>query len=307
MAHTKRFIFTFFCWCLLCNMLWAQVTPTGGMQLYRTQSGHYAFHTLLNDRVLSSVMIESGIHAALIDSAFIHKHQHELGLTIRPNNMNKEINLGGTVYRITHRAKGPLKMSVCVYEGELLVLAHYRDETEVTIPIQRLHQKNDWGSRIVMLDIKNKHMRMLTREELRRWDCPRHKINRRSYMRMPAINTTIAIKTSDSTLSLKGNFTIDLGNPMPLYLREQSLGVQQLLDGNKAINLTAGYNQRGEVVAQAFKPLSSEILGHTFTQPTICVTDKLQRFTTDGLIGLPLFTEHAVAFDFDNDYLYIQE
>ena len=307
MAHTKRFIFTLFCWCLVCNMLWAQVTPTGGMQLYRTQSGHYAFHTLLNDRVLSSVMIESGIHAALIDSAFIHKHQHELGLTIRPNNMNKEINLGGTVYRITHRAKGPLKMSGCVYEGELLVLAHYRDETEVTIPIQRLHQKNDWGSRIVMLDIKNKHMRMLTREELRRWDCPRHKINRRSYMRMPAINTTIAIKTSDSALSLKGNFTIDLGNPMPLYLREQSLGVQQLLDGNKAINLTAGYNQRGEVVAQAFKPLSSEILGHTFTQPTICVTDKLQRFTTDGLIGLPLFMEHAVAFDFDNDYLYIQE
>ena len=307
MAHTKRFIFTFFCWCLLCNMLWAQVTPTGGMQLYRTQSGHYAFHTLLNDRVLSSVMIESGIHAALIDSAFIHKHQHELGLTIRPNNMNKEINLGGTVYRITHRAKGPLKMSGCVYEGELLVLAHYRDETEVTIPIQRLHQKNDWGSRIVMLDIKNKHMRMLTREELRRWDCPRHKINRRSYMRMPAINTTIAIKTSDSTLSLKGNFTIDLGNPMPLYLREQSLGVQQLLDGNKAITLTAGYNQQGEVVAQAFKPLSSEILGHTFTLPTICVTDKLQRFTTDGLIGLPLFTEHAVAFVFDNDYLYIQE
>ena len=307
MAHTKRFIFTLFCWCLVCNMLWAQVTPTGGMQLYRTQSGHYAFHTLLNDRVLSSVMIESGIHAALIDSAFIHKHQHELGLTIRPNNMNKEINLGGTVYRITHRAKGPLKMSGCVYEGELLVLAHYRDETEVTIPIQRLHQKNDWGSRIVMLDIKNKHMRMLTREELRRWDCPRHKINRRSYMRMPAINTTIAIKTSDSTLSLKGNFTIDLGNPMPLYLREQSLGVQQLLDENKAITLTAGYNQRGEVVAQAFKPLSSEILGHTFTQPTICVTDKLQRFTTDELIGLPLFTEHAVAFDFDNDYLYIQE
>ena len=307
MAHTKRFIFTFFCWCLLCNMLWAQVTPTGGMQLYRTQSGHYAFHTLLNDRVLSSVMIESGIHAALIDSAFIHKHQHELGLTIRPNNMNKEINLGGTVYRITHRAKGPLKMSGCVYEGELLVLAHYRDETEVTIPIQRLHQKNDWGSRIVMLDIKNKHMRMLTREELRRWDCPRHKINRRSYMRMPAINTTIAIKTSDSTLSLKGNFTIDLGNPMPLYLREQSLGVQQLLDGNKAITLTAGYNQQGEVVAQAFKPLSSEILGHTFTLPTICVTDKLQRFTTDGLIGRPLFTEHAVAFVFDNDYLYIQE
>jgi hypothetical protein len=94
---------------------------------------------------------------------------------------------------------------------------------------------------------------------------------------------------------------------MPLYLREQSLGVQQLLDENKAITLTAGYNQRGEIVAQAFKPFGCEILGHSFTLPTICITDKLQRFTTDGLIGLPLFTEHAVAFDFDNDYLYIQE
>ena len=252
-------------------------------------------------------MIESGIHAALIDSAFIHKHQHELGLTIRPNNMNKEINLGGTVYRITHRAKGSLKMSDCVYEGEFLVLSHYRNETEVTIPIQRLRQKNDWGSRIVMLDIKNNQMRMLTRNELQSWDCTRHKINHRSYMRMPAISTTITITTSESTLSLEGNFNIDLGNPMPLYLREQSLEVQRFLNENKAITLTAGYNQRGEVVAQAFKPFSCEILGHTLSLPTICVTDKLQRFTTDGLIGLPLFMEHAVAFDFDNDYLYIQE
>lgn len=305
MTPTKRLILILFC--CLSNMLWAQVDPVGGMRLYRTRSGHYAFHTLLNDRVLSSVMIESGIHAALIDSAFIHKHQHKLGLTIRPNNMNKEINLGGTVYRITHRAKGSLKMSDCVYEGEFLVLSHYRNETEVTIPIQRLRQKNDWGSRIVMLDIKNNQMRMLTRNELQSWDCTRHKINHRSYMRMPAISTTITITTSESTLSLEGNFNIDLGNPMPLYLREQSLEVQRFLNENKAITLTAGYNQRGEVVAQAFKPFSCEILGHTLSLPTICVTDKLQRFTTDGLIGLPLFMEHAVAFDFDNDYLYIQE
>ena len=305
MKPTKRLILILFC--CLSNMLWAQVNPVSGMRLYRTRSGHYAFHTLLNDRVLSSVMIESGIHAALIDSAFIHKHQHELGLTIRPNNMNKEINLGGTVYRITHRAKGSLKMSDCVYEGEFLVLSHYRNETEVTIPIQRLRQKNDWGSRIVMLDIKNNQMRMLTRNELQSWDCTRHKINHRSYMRMPAISTTITITTSESTLSLEGNFNIDLGNPMPLYLREQSLEVQRFLNENKAITLTAGYNQRGEVVAQAFKPFSCEILGHTLSLPTICVTDKLQRFTTDGLIGLPLFMEHAVAFDFDNDYLYIQE
>ncbi|MBR5147931.1 MAG: hypothetical protein IKV15_01880 [Bacteroidaceae bacterium] len=305
MKPTKRLILILFC--CLSNMLWAQVDPVGGIRLYRTRSGHYAFHTLLNDRVLSSVMIESGIHAALIDSAFIHKHQHELGLTIRPNNMNKEINLGGTVYRITHRAKGSLKMSDCVYEGEFLVLSHYRNETEVTIPIQRLRQKNDWGSRIVMLDIKNNQMRMLTRNELQSWDCTRHKINHRSYMRMPAISTTITITTSESTLSLEGNFNIDLGNPMPLYLREQSLEVQRFLNENKTITLTAGYNQRGEVVAQAFKPFSCEILGHTLSLPTICVTDKLQRFTTDGLIGLPLFMEHAVAFDFDNDYLYIQE
>ena len=222
MAHTKRALLTLFCWCSLSNILCAQIAPANSMRLYRTQSGHYAFHTLLNDRVLSSVMIESGIHAALIDSAFIHKHQHELGLTIRPNNMNKEINLGGTVYRITHRAKGNLKMNGCVYEGEFLVLSHYRNETEVTIPIQRLRQKDDWGSRIVMLDIKNNQMRMLTRNELRSWDCPRHKMNHRSYMRMPAISTTIAITTSESTLFLEGNFNIDLGNPMPLYLREQS-------------------------------------------------------------------------------------
>lgn len=303
----KQRLLTIICCLVFAHTLFAQTSHSTSLHLYRTQSGHYAFNTLINDKVLASVMIESGIHAALVDSSYLFNHLDELDLEVYPNDMNKEMNLGGNIYRITHIAKGKLRFGNAVYNGRILVLAHYRDETELTIPIQRLYHAHDYNSRIVMLDITNKHMQMLSRRDLREWNSTRHKINRRTYERMPAIKTHIAFNINGETAVIEGNFNIDLGNPMLLYLREQSDAVERMLHENEHIELTIGRNRHGQAVAQTFTPKRCAILGELFEHPIICITDKLNRFTTDGLIGLPFFMGRKVAFDFEDNFLYIQK
>lgn len=305
-SKMRRAIITITCWITILCFAHAQ-TAASKMHLRRTQSGHYAFSTLLNDRVMTSVMIESGMHIALIDSAFAHTYRHELGLKILPNDMNKEINLGGSIYSITHRAKGALKMGNSIYDGEFLVLAHYKDEVTLTIPIQRLRHSDTWNSHIVMLDLENGDMRMLTRKELSLWKCSRYKMNRRSYMRMPAIKTTITTTIGEETRELAGNFNIDLGNPMLLYLRAQSNKVNLLLNETSSLKISKGYTNKSDTSVRIFRPSECHILNRRFDTPTICITDKLQRFTTDGLIGLPFLMGRTVAFDFNYNYLYIKD
>lgn len=276
------------------------------MPLHRTASGHYAFHTLVNDKVMSRVMIESGIYAAVVDSAFFFKHKKELGMVALPNERNKEMNLGGKVYRITHRAKGKLPMGNMVYKGEVLILANYKNDTPITLPIQNLYHRNDWGSRIIMLDLDGGKLQMLTRSELHQWQGRRYKLNRNTYGRMPAVKGTIVFDTPEGEVALDGNFNIDLGNPMPLYLREQSETVKEFLEGNNGMYPTLGTSRSGQTL-KTLMPQRCSMLGCTFEHPVICITDRLSRFTTEGLIGLPLFKGRIAAFDFENYYLYLQE
>ena len=302
----KRLAVTILCWLALGHTLYAQLDKARYMPLHRTASGHYAFSTLLNDKVMSQVMIESGIYAAIIDSAFFFRHQKELGLEALPNDKSKEMNLGGKVYRITHRIKGRLPMGNTVYKGEISVLADYVNNTPLTLPIQNLHHRNDWSSRIVMLDLDGGKLQMLTRNELRQIQGRRYKMNRNTYGRMPAIRESIVFGTTEGETVLSGNFNIDLGNPMLLYLREQSTKVTSLLNEEQAMSPTSGTTRSGHSI-RALCPQRCSLLGYTFETPIICITDKLPRFTTEGLIGLLFFKGHITVFDFENNYLYMQE
>ena len=302
----KRFVAATLCWLVIGGALYAQIDRARYMSLHRTESGHYAFYALANDRVMCQVMIESGIYAAVIDSAFFFRHRAELGLKALPNTKNKHMNLGGQVYRITHRVKAELPMGNMVYEGEMLVLDDYKNDTPITLPIQNLHHRSDWGSRIVMLDLDGGKLQMMTLGELRQWKAAKYKMNRKTYGKMPAINETIAFATAEGEKVLKGNFNIDLGNPMLLYLREQSEAVKELVDEGEGMPTILGTTRSGRTI-RTLAPRQCTILGATFENPVICITDKLSRFTTEGLIGLPFFKGRVVAFDFGNNYLYVQE
>ncbi len=295
------------CWLSISCTLCAQTDQARYMPLHRTSSGHYAFYTLLGDKVMSQVMIESGIYTAVIDSAFFFKHKKELRLKEIPNDKNKEMNLGGKIYRISHRVvKGELPMGNMVYKGEVLILADYVNDTPVTLPIQNLHHRGDWNSRIIRLDLDEGKLQMLTRGELHQWQGRRYKLNRNTYGRMPAIKETIEFDTPKGRMTLEGNFNIDLGNPMLLYLRSQSNRVAILLQKEEDLCSTTATTRSGQPI-KILTPERCTMMGCTFESPIICITDKLSRFTTEGLIGLPFFKGRIAVFDFENNYLYMQE
>lgn len=302
----KKLISIAFNLLIIGSTLHAQSYKAQYMPLQRTQSGHYAFFTLLNDKVMGEVMIESGIYTAIIDSAFFFKHKKELGIIASPNDRNKEMNLGGKVYRITHRAKGTLPMGNMKYKGEMLILSNYKNDTPITLPIQNLHHRSDWGSRIIMLDLDGGKLQMISRSELHQWTAKRFKINRNTYGRMLAIKSTIVFDTPEGQKELQGNFNIDLGNPMLLYLISQSTAVKELLEKDAGMRPSVGTTQNGHTIT-TLTPQQCSLLGQTFENPIICITDKLTRFNTEGLIGLPFFKGSIVAFDFENNYLYIKE
>ena len=304
----RRVLTTLLC-CTIYFMVHAQFVGYEALLLNRTKSGHYAFHTMLNHQIPTSIMIESGISKALIDSAFLFTHANQLQLKIRNNDMNKEINLGGTVYRISHIAEGTLQFGTAVYKGQILVLANYRDDTEITIPIQRLTHTADWGSRIVLLDLTKGYLQMLTRKELRNdWaSTNRYRINRRTYERMPALKTPITFNVGGKDIVIHGNFNLDLGNPMPLYLRSQSSIVTDMLNENPQLQLLVATDLQGNPVTKAFVADDCHIADKPIGRSTICILDQLRRFTTDGLIGLPFFMHQTAVFDFENNYLYLRE
>ena len=304
----RRVLTTLLC-CTIYFMVHAQFVGYEALLLNRTKSGHYAFHTMLNHQIPTSIMIESGISKALIDSAFLFTHVNQLQLKIRNNDMNKEINLGGTVYRISHIAEGTLQFGTAVYKGQILVLANYRDETEITIPIQQLTHTADWGSRIVLLDLTKGYLQMLTRKELRNdWaSTNRYRINRRTYERMPALKTPITFNVGGKDIVIHGNFNLDLGNPMPLYLRSQSSIVTDMLNENPQLQLLVATDLQGNPVTKAFVADDCHIADKPIGRSTICILDQLRRFTTDGLIGLPFFMHQTAVFDFENNYLYLRE
>lgn len=295
----------------ICCAAQAQHPQSGTMRLSRTSSGHYAFSALLNNKVLASVMIESGIHAMLIDSAYYFSHRQELGITIHPidrKRMNGTTNLGGNIYRITHLGKGKLPMGGITYEGDILILANYRNDTPVTIPIHQLRNPREWYTRIVMLNIAGGEMRMLTHRELREWQGERYKMNRSTYRRMPAIRTTIRFTNDGTTAELEGNFNIDLGNPMLLYLLGNRPKVSGLFEMHDRLPLSSlGYNANGKASMQIFTPEQCDILGESFSEPIVCVTHEFRQFTSEGLIGIGFLARNIVAFDFNNNYLYIKE
>lgn len=295
----------------ICCAAQAQHPQSGTMRLSRTSSGHYAFSALLNNKVLASVMIESGIHAMLIDSAYYFSHRQELGITIHPidrKRMNGTINLGGNIYRITHLGKGKLPMGGITYEGDILILANYRNDTHVTIPIHQLRNPREWYTRIVMLNIADGEMRMLTRRELREWQGERYKMNHSTYKRMPAIRTTIRFTSDGATAELEGNFNIDLGNPMLLYLLGNRPKVAELFDSHGELLLRPlAYNTDGKALTQVFTPERCNILSDSFVEPIVCVTHEFRQFTSEGLIGIGFLARNIVAFDFGNNQLYIKE
>ena len=285
----------------------AQTQYEGESLKLEKQGAHYTFVASINGKANATVLLESGISAMLVDSAFVFSSGVLSDLELVPTAGKAKMNLGGRVYVITHKACGTVKIGENIsYRGEVFVLSGYAENYNAAVPVQYLHNENDNGSRLVRLDLSNNILQLISRTSFRKQQAfSKVKMNTDTYLGMPAVETTVLIGYGSQSRKLKGNFNIDFGNPELLFLHHQHKDVQQFFADNSDIQLRQARNPRGEVVAQFMIAEECQICGTKFPNAVIAITENLPRFTTTGNIGLKFFNSIEAILDFDKNMMYL--
>ncbi len=131
------------------------------------KGAHYVFNASINGKADATILLESGIPALLVDSAYVFSSGILSDMDLTVTDIEK-LNLGGRVYKISHKANGTVRIgNNTSYTGEVFVLANYDyGPYEAAVPVMYLHNDLDGGSRIVNLDLGNQSLRMLGRASL---------------------------------------------------------------------------------------------------------------------------------------------
>ena len=283
---------------------------TEGERFPLTKKGaHYVFTASINGTANATILIESGIPALLVDSAYVFSSGilSDMELVVADK---EKLNLAGRVYKITHKANGTVRIGDNTsYIGEVFVLSNYDyGPYEMAVPVMYLHNDLDDGSRIVSLDLGNQSLQMLSRASLNasKTDYLMSNMNTDTYMGMFAIETSMMLDDEIKPRTLNGNFMIDFGNPELLFLFHQTEEVQKFLADNADMELREATTPSGDVVGQFILTKQCQLCGITFPNAVVVITRKLPLFTTPGNIGLKFFERTHAIFDFDQSVVYMK-
>ena len=305
--HIKNYLTALFI--LVASGLSAQSHTEGETFPLTKKGGHYVFTASINDTAEATILVESGIPALLVDSAYVFSSGilSDLELVVADK---EKLNLAGRVYKITHKANGTVRIgNNTSYIGEVFVLSNYDyGPYEAAVPVMYLHNDLDDGSRIVSLDIGNQSLRMLSRASLNasKADYSKRNMNTGTYMGMFAVETSVTLDDGIKPRTLSGNFLIDFGNPELLFLIHQTEEVQQFLADNADMELREATAPSGEVVGQFILTKQCQLCGIIFPDAVVVITRKLPLITTPANIGLKFFERAHAIFDFDQSVVYMK-
>ena len=273
------------------------------------QGAHYVFTASINGTADATILVESGIPALLADSAFVFSSGILSDMELTVTNKQK-LNLGGRVYKITHKANGTVRIgNNTSYIGEVLVLSNYDyGPYEVAVPLMYLHNDLDDGSRIVSIDLGNQNLQMLGKASLNaiKADYSKSNMNTDTYEGMFAIETSMTLDDGIKPRTLSGNFMIDFGNPELLFLIHQTEEVQRFLADNADMELREATTPSGEVVGQFILTKQCQLCGIAFPEAVVVITKNLPLFTAPGDIGLKFFERTHAIFDFDQSVVFMK-
>ena len=305
--HIKTFLTALF---ILVTLGLSAQSNTEGEAFHLTkQGGHYVFNASINGKADATILLESGIPALLVDSAYVFSSGilSDMELTVTDK---EKLNLAGRVYKITHKANGTVRIGNSTsYVGEVFVLSNYDyGNYEVAVPVMYLHNDLDDGSRIVNLNLGNQSLQMLSRASLnaQKMTFTEGKMNTDTYMGLPAIETSMTLDDGIKPRTLSGNFMIDFGNPELLFLFHQTEEVQKFLADNNDMELRDATTPSGEVVGQFIFTKQCQLFGITFPDAVVVITQNLPLFTAPGNIGLKFFERIRAIFDFDQSVIYMK-
>lgn len=283
---------------------------TEGETFPLTKKGaHYVFTASINGIAEATILVESGIPALLVDSAYVFSSGILSDMELAVADKEK-LNLAGRVYKITHKANGTVRIgNNTSYVGEVFVLANYDfGPYEMAVPVMYLHNDLDDGSRIVSLDIGSQSLQMLSRASLNssKADYIKSNMNTDTYMGMFAIETSMMLDDGIKPRTLSGNFLIDFGNPELLFLFHQTEEVQKFLADNADMELREATTPSGEVIGQFILTKQCQLFSIDFPDAVVVITKKLPLFSTAGDIGLKFFERTHTIFDFDQSAVYMK-
>ena len=273
------------------------------------QGAHYVFTASINGTADATILVESGIPALLVDSAFVFSSGilSDMELTVADK---EKLSLAGRVYKITHKANGMVRIGNSTsYNGEVFVLSNYDyGPYEVAVPVMYLHNDLDDGSRIISLDLGNNSLQMLSKASLNaiKADYSRSDMNTDTYEGMFAMETSMTLDDGIKSRTLSGNFMIDFGNPELLFLIHQTEEVQRFFADNADMELREATTPSGEVVGQFILTKQCQLCGIVFPDAVVVITKNLPLFTTPGNIGLKFFERAHAIFDFDQSVVYLK-
>ena len=275
------------------------------------QGGHYVFSANINGKASATILVESGIPALLADSAYVFSSGILSDIELSVAGEAEKLNLGGRVYKITHRANGTVQIGNSTsYIGEVFMLSNYDYGTyEMAVPVMYLHNDLDNGSRIVNLNLTNQTLQMMSNAWLHsiKTDYSQSPMNSDAYLGMVAVETNLMLDDEMKTRAFSGNFLIDLGNPELLFLIQQNENVQQFLADNADMELREARTPSGETVGQFILTRQCQLCGIAFPSAVVLITKNLPRFTTPGDIGLKFFERIDAILDFDQSVIYMKE
>ena len=128
-------------------------------------AGHYMFTADINGTAPATIMLESGIPALLVDSAFAFGSGCFRDMQLEAS--DRSINLGGDKFRISHTANGTVRIGRSTsYRGKIWILSGYADHREISIPLQYFHNEADNGSSIIFVDLAGGHLDMYCRDHI---------------------------------------------------------------------------------------------------------------------------------------------
>lgn len=305
--HIKTFLIALFT--IVALGLSAQSHTEGETFPLTKKGAHYVFTASINGTVEATILIESGIPALLVDSAYVFSSGilSDMELVVADK---EKLNLAGRVYKITHKANGTVRIGDNTsYIGEVFVLSNYDyGPYEMAVPVMYLHNDLDDGSRIVSLDLGNQSLQMLGKASLNgiKTDYSKSNMNTDTYEGMFAIETSMTLDDGIKPRTLSGNFMIDFGNPELLFLIHQTEEVQKFLADNADMKLREATTPSGEVVGQFILTKQCQLFGIAFPNAVVVITRNLPLFTTPGNIGLKFFERAHAIFDFDQSVVYMK-
>ena len=132
---------------LIVFVLSAQNNTEGETFHLTKQGGHYVFTASINSTADATILVESGIPALLVDSAFVFSNGilSDMELTVADK---EKLSLAGRVYKITHKANGTVRIGKSTsYIGEVFVLSNYDyGPYEVAVPVVSAQRPRRWQS-----------------------------------------------------------------------------------------------------------------------------------------------------------------